>query len=138
MTVRLRAHHLLCILTYVGKGYSPAFTNNMTAIAGRISAGESIVIVEGPDDICAPLLAEDNAHCRDEHVHNRDLQAAKDVNRVLQVQTHAGAKIKLDKGSLLRLRTTFTQNQLRPACIGCKWGDLCTSISLNDYKGTFV
>ena len=25
MTVRLRAHHLLCMLTYVGKGYSPAF-----------------------------------------------------------------------------------------------------------------
>ncbi|TPN80750.1 DUF1284 domain-containing protein, partial [Mesorhizobium sp. B1-1-5] len=22
MTIRLRAHHLLCLLTYVGKGYS--------------------------------------------------------------------------------------------------------------------
>ena len=25
MTIRLRAHHLLCLLTYAGKGYSPAF-----------------------------------------------------------------------------------------------------------------
>lgn len=138
MTVRLRAHHLLCILTYMGKGYSPAFTDNMTAIAGRISAGEGIKIVEGPDDICAPLLAEDNVHCRDERVHKRDLQAAKDVSRVLQVQTHSGAKLCLDKPSLLRLRTAFTQYQVRSACIDCEWGDLCTSISLDDYKGTFV
>ena len=28
MTIKLRAHHLLCLLTYVGKGYSPAFTAN--------------------------------------------------------------------------------------------------------------
>ena len=62
MTVRLRAHHLLCMLTYIGKGYSPAFTDNMTVIAGRVSAGENVEIVDGPDEICAPRLAEANAH----------------------------------------------------------------------------
>jgi len=138
MTVRLRTHHLLCILTYIGKGYSPAFTDNMTVIAGRISAGENIEIVEGPDEICAPRFAEENVHCCDESVHNRDLQAAKDVGRILQVPIHPGAKLCLDKPSLKRLRAAFTQDQVRAACIDCQWGDLCTSISIDGYKDTFV
>ena len=50
MTVRLRPHHLLCLLTYVGKGYSPAFTANYDAIAMRIEQGEELLIVSGPDD----------------------------------------------------------------------------------------
>ena len=62
MTVRLRAHHLLCMLTYIGKGYGTAFTDNMTVIAGRVSAGENVEIVDGPDEICAPRQAEANAH----------------------------------------------------------------------------
>ena len=49
MTVRLRAHHLLCMLTYVGKGYSPAFVENYEAIAARLSAGEEIEMVAGPE-----------------------------------------------------------------------------------------
>ncbi len=56
MTVRLRGHHLLCMLTFVGKGYSPAFVENYDRIAGRLSEGEDILLVDGPDDICAPLL----------------------------------------------------------------------------------
>lgn len=138
MTVRLRAHHLLCILTYIGKGYSPAFTENMTVIAGRISAGESIEIVEGPDEICAPRLAKANAHCCDDSVYKRDLQAAKDVGRLLQVRVHTGAKLSLDKGSLKLLRSAFTQDQVRSACNDCQWGELCTRISINGYEGTIV
>jgi len=138
MTVRLRAHHLLCILTYIGKGYSPAFTDNMTVIAGRISAGEDIEIVEGPDEICAPRLAEANAHCCDDSVHKRDLRAAKDVGRVLQVRVHTGAKLSLDTGSLKLLRSAFAQDQVRSACNDCQWGELCTRISINGYEGTIV
>jgi len=138
MTVRLRAHHLLCILTYIGKGYSPAFTDNMTVIAGRISAGETIEIVEGPDDICAPRQAETNAHCCDDSVQKRDLQAAQDVGRVLQILVRDGAKLSLDKSSLKRLRAAFTQDKIRSACRDCQWGEICTAISTNGYGGAMV
>ncbi len=138
MTVRLRAHHLLCILTYIGKGYSPAFTDNMTVIAGRISAGETIEIVEGPDDICAPRLAKNDVHCFTESVHNRDLQAAADVGRILQVPVHTGATLSLETRSLKRLRAAFTQDHVRAACIHCQWDDLCTRISKNGYEGAIV
>ncbi len=54
MTVELRPHHLLCMLTYVGKGYSPAFCANYDAVLARLSAGEEILLVDGPDSVCAP------------------------------------------------------------------------------------
>ena len=112
MTVRLRAHHL-CMLTYIGKGYSPAFTDNMTVIAGRVSAGEKVEIVEGPDEICAPRLAEANAHRSDDSVYNRDLPAAKDVGRVLQVPVHTGTLFSLSRGSLKLLRSALANKMAR-------------------------
>ncbi len=43
MTVRLRAHHLLCMLTFVGEGYSARLRRQLPAsIARRLSAGEAI------------------------------------------------------------------------------------------------
>ncbi|WP_439343967.1 DUF1284 domain-containing protein [Vacuolonema iberomarrocanum] len=72
MTIRVRPHHLLCLLTYSGKGYSPAFIANYDAIAARLSKGEDIVIVCGPDDICAPLLSDSEPHCWSASVTERD------------------------------------------------------------------
>lgn len=138
MTVRLRAHHLLCILTYVGKGYSPAFTDNMTVVAGRIAAGETIEIVEGPDDICVPRQAETNPHCRDDSIHNRDLQAAQDVGKILKISVRSGVKLSLDKHTLKRLRAAFTQNLVRSACHDCQWDEICSALSKNGYRGAIV
>ncbi len=45
MTVRLRTHHLLCLLTYVGRGYSPAFVENMDQVAARLSEGREGILV---------------------------------------------------------------------------------------------
>jgi hypothetical protein len=62
MTVRLRGHHLLCLLTFVGKGYTPAFTANYRRIVARLNEGAAVELVDGPDDICAPMLAEAEHH----------------------------------------------------------------------------
>ena len=57
--IKLRPHHLLCILTYVGKGYSKPFTENFDAICERINQGErNVEIIKGPDDVCAPRLCD--------------------------------------------------------------------------------
>lgn len=54
--INMRGHHLLCVLTFEGAGYSQRFTRNLAAIVERLSAGEEILIVAGPDDICAPVV----------------------------------------------------------------------------------
>jgi uncharacterized protein len=75
MAVRLRAHHLLCLLAYTGKGYSADFLANLDEITARLQAGEDSLLVDGPDDICAPLLGSAQSHCTGLSVVERDREA---------------------------------------------------------------
>ncbi|KQT66263.1 MULTISPECIES: DUF1284 domain-containing protein [unclassified Aureimonas] len=138
MTVRLRPHHLLCLLTYVGKGYSAAFTANYDAVAARIAGGEPVLIVAGPDDICTPLLAEVDAHCRESRVADRDDLAARDVGRLLGRSIEPGTSLVLDPARLFAMRGAFAAGSTREACFDCPWSDLCTSVAGGGYHGTIV
>jgi hypothetical protein len=71
MAVPMRAHHLLCVLSYSGEGYSPAFVHGFNGIVQRLGAGEPMELVTGPDAICAPLCNDACAHC-----HKRERHAA--------------------------------------------------------------
>ena len=138
MTIRLRPHHLLCLLTYVGKGYSADFTRNYDAIAKRLSTGENILVVDGPDDICAPLLCDATAHCRNESVIARDSKAAEDVGRLLGAPILPGVTMEVGPDLLLAWRTGFRSGQTRTACVGCEWSDLCTAIASDGFVGAVV
>jgi hypothetical protein len=138
VTVKLRSHHLLCLLTYVGKGYSPAFTANYDVIADRLGRGEDILIVSGPDDICAPLLDEPEPHCLRDGVIERDRLAARDVGALLARPVRVGARLKLDAVALARLRQAFSTGSTRAACQGCEWTDLCSAVAIGGYQGTRV
>ena len=138
MTVRLRPHHLLCVLTYVGRGYSPAFTANMTAVTERLGAGEDIELVAGPDDICAPLLADPDAHCHRASVMERDRAAARDLGELLGLDVRTGAHLVLDEDLVTRLRAAFASHQIRSVCTGCAWIDLCGSIAASGFDGAVL
>lgn len=138
MTVRLRPHHLNCLLTYIGEGYSPAFTANYDVIAGRIGAGEDILVVDGPDDICAPLLNEREPHCLGESVVERDRLAAVELGNLLAHQIGRGVVLRLDAPTLAALREAFSLGRTRAACQGCEWQSLCTSIAARGYEGARI
>lgn len=136
--IRLRPHHLLCILTYAGKGYSPAFVANYDAIAARIGAGEDVLLVSGPDDVCAPLLGEADAHCFNASVTERDRLAAGDVAALLGEAVEDEALLTLDAARLKQMREAFAAHTIRSACPGCEWHDLCTGIAAQGFAGTRV
>ncbi|WP_026379800.1 DUF1284 domain-containing protein [Afifella pfennigii] len=138
MTIRLRPHHLLCLLTYVGKGYSPAFTSNYDVIAGRLAQGEDVLIVAGPDDICAPLLGEEDAHCWRASVRVRDSLAARDLRRLMPGPVRAGTTITLGPELLRAMRGAFAAGKTRSACLGCQWSDLCSAVAASDYRGVVI
>lgn len=132
MTVRLRPHHLLCLLSYSGRGYSPAFSANMTRVARRLGAGERVEIVEGPDDICAPLLGEAEPHCRRAGVTERDRRAARDLGRL------PGAGLVFAPGLVKRWRAAFASGRIRTACAGCEWVELCDAIAASGFDGAVL
>ncbi|MBZ9851974.1 DUF1284 domain-containing protein [Mesorhizobium sp. CA14] len=138
MTVRLRAHHLLCLLTYVGKGYSPAFTANYDNVVKRLGEGEGVMIVSGPDDICAPLLGEPEPHCLRESAAERDRLAARDVGALLNRPIQAGDQIVLDAPSLAGMRKAFSAGLTRQACSGCEWSRLCDAVAASGFSDTYL
>lgn len=138
MTLRLRPHHLLCLLTYVGKGYSPAFVENYDRLARRLSAGEDITVVEGPDDICAPLLGDPDAHCHRPGVDARDRQAARDVGDLLGVAIVAGARLTNTPALIRHMREGFARHRTRAACTGCEWSGLCDAVAASGYRTSRV
>ena len=137
MTVALRAHHVLCMLTYVGKGYSPAFVRNFDGIVHRLAAGEEACLVEGPDAVCAPLCESEGAcaHCHSAGVRVRDQRAAQELALLLGRPLGVGSRLQLDGALLARLRTAYISGQIRGACAGCEWADLCRRIASAGYDG---
>ncbi|WP_119166215.1 DUF1284 domain-containing protein [Algihabitans albus] len=136
MTLRLRHHHLLCLLTYVGKGYSPAFVANFDRIAARVSGGEEVLLVEGPDDICAPLIAsEAQPHCQRDSVRRRDTEATEDLSRLLDEPLPVGKTITLSAQTKNRLRQGFAAGTARRACSGCQWHDFCSAVAAEGFEG---
>jgi hypothetical protein len=138
VTVRLRAHHLLCMLTFVGEGYTPAFTANYVSIARRLSSGEEIEMVSGPDDICAPLLSGTTAHCHNASVIARDEAAAEAIGRLLKMKISDGTRIIPDKTLLKRLRRNFALGTIRKACGACEWSELCGHVAERGFKDVLV
>lgn len=124
------------MLTYVGKGYSRAFTDNYDSAVSRLCAGEDAVLVDGPDDICQPLLGDAEAHCRRQSVTDRDERAASAVAGLLGRPLRPGETISLDAAAIERMRDAFRARTTRDACAGCEWFDLCTAIAGDDFAGT--
>ena len=135
MTIRLRAHHLLCLLTFIGKGYTPAFTANYRRIVARLNAGEAAELVEGPDDICAPMLGEPGHHCRNASVRERDMQALADVAALLGRPLASDESFTFDPVRVAALRAAFAAGAIRTACQGCQWSGLCTDIAAGGFTG---
>lgn len=138
MPVRLRGHHFLCILTYRGYGYTPAFVDNMTAIVAGISRGRPVRLAEGPDDICCGLTADDRIACNHDcaTAETRDLDriAVEEITSLLDVDF--GAPVVVDETMVAKLRTAFAGRTIRGACRRCRWSDFCTSIAAEAFTET--
>jgi len=134
MTVRLRPHHMLCMLTYAGDGYSAAFTANFDAIVERIAAGEDVLIVTGPDDLCAPLLCRPDPHCLRDSVRGRDALAARDLGKLLDMDLSAECRVTVGKPELRQMREAFATGETREACQGCQWHGLCTAVARRGFR----
>ena len=144
MTIRLRGHHLLCLLTYRGVGYSDTFVANLDRVAARLTGGEAVEIVAGPDDVCEPLCAADDgmaAHCHLRRTRARDRAALGAVSAVLGRglavgDAAAGDALVLDPETVARLRAAFAAGTIRAACTRCPWDGLCTQVAEAGFAGT--
>ena len=136
--VQLRGHHFLCMLTFKGFGYSPDFTANMSTKINHIASGAPVVLVEGPDDICAGMskaCTHATGHdCRAKDILLMDETARNAVEAVLGRDLSLSAPITPSDLSLLR--EAFAAGSIRAACGGCSWFEVCNSIAAKHFLGT--
>lgn len=117
MHIKLRGHHLLCLLGYRGMGYSPDFCVNMTKIYETLRSRPEtrIAIVEGPDEICAAFPSdEQRPHCEDLSVYRKDAA----VLEMLGLQTGSEwswAEI------LGKIAAEFVPKDISVVCATCPW-----------------
>jgi uncharacterized protein len=135
--LRIRPHHLLCVLTFAGNGYSPEFVANFQRIANLIASGShTLEIVFGPDDICSTILADPECHCRNAGVLDRDRLAVEALTTLLPSPIEEHSRLQLDPDTLNQLRTAFKTGSIRKACHGCQWSPLCDSVAKDSFSET--
>ncbi|WP_417323459.1 DUF1284 domain-containing protein [Daeguia caeni] len=129
------------MLSYRGNGYSPEFVQNFDVIAERLNNRETIRLVDGPDDICAPLCrggASSSGHCHNESVTRRDRLALAAISPLLGRTLQSGTEMVLDGRQLALLRRAFAEGAIRKACHGCEWFDLCTTTAAENFAHTRI
>lgn len=139
--IKLRGHHLLCMLTYKGMGYTPAFIERFDDIVARLNQGETIEIITGPDDLCTALdtpcpAAHWTSSCCSADTKNRDDHAIRLITEQLGIILREGSFFSPDTKTIKRLREAFTRGTLRPACTDCNWASICTDIAATGYNAT--
>ncbi|RWR46487.1 DUF1284 domain-containing protein [Sinirhodobacter ferrireducens] len=117
--LRYRPHHFLCSLGFEGKGYSDAFTANMTAIVmGRLraaaGAGVEIEVTAAADDICAPCPSRRGEGC----------DTAATIDRLDAAHARAlglTAGDRLSWGEALERMRALPADALTEICAPCQW-----------------
>ena len=149
--IPLRGHHLLCLLTYKGLGYSPAFVERMTAVALAIGVGASVRMVVGPDLICrAPCprlglaaggapegLCDEAARARD------DAQILTTIHRLYPAWGGLlrSGRVIPDLGRFVGLGRRLLRTQahlIRASCADCAWDETCRAIIAQDFEGVLL
>ena len=133
--LHLRPHHLLCLQTFTGHGYSEEFVRHMTAVQGLLltDALASIGLVHGVDELCAHCPNNRDGQCTsanpalfDAHVLSR-LQVSGAVPEDL---TGRSAVLHGIPDSL-----TVSASVLEECCPGCEWKPLCAEWSGSHKRG---
>ena len=119
-TIRFRPHHFLCALGYEGKGYSDAFTANMSAIVierlrGPGGGRTRIKVTNRADSICGPCP------------HKRAFSCAEAPKINVLDRNHAAA-LDLKPGDILtwdeaksRILDKVPPGSLTALCSNCQW-----------------
>ncbi|MAE42479.1 hypothetical protein CMO93_01800 [Candidatus Woesearchaeota archaeon] len=114
----LRAHHLLCIRNFKGKGYSPEFVRNYYEVLGRLTKA-NIKIVNSVDVICEKC-PHNKGVCKKEK--DSEMKTRKFDDRLIKT-----ANIDLDEEYLYEdLKELVKHIKARDFCNDCEWKSLCT------------
>ena len=121
--IRLRPHHLLCLQTFVGHGYSEEFVQHMTLVKKQLDTDPRtpIALVSGADDLCCHCPNCAGGQCTSEKPALFDRLTASRLACHAAPGTHG-----LIFGIPEELH--IKEALLAACCPGCEWKDLCIEV----------
>ncbi|MEW7009158.1 MULTISPECIES: DUF1284 domain-containing protein [unclassified Lentilitoribacter] len=136
--IKLRGHHLLCSLTFAGRGYSRDFERDFKKVIQRIKQNEPIEIVSGPDEICASVKDCVGSHCFEDRIINRDSLALRDISALLGVKLEVGSKLIPNDLFHNQYRKAYQLQSVRSACFDCQWSEVCDAVVADGFNKTHL
>ena len=115
---KIRAHHGMCLSFFQGKGYSGDFVENMVRMKAILAENPEIILMDGPDDICAACPNRLTETCAE--------KASRYDREVLRrCGLSAGERLPYREFSRKVMETILRPGVRAEICGDCQWSSLC-------------
>lgn len=122
--LKIRSHHLLCVLGFSGLGYSQKFIATMEEVAKRMRFNPTfpITVVAECDIICASCPHNKENKCLKETESELKVKT-RDLELLLRLGLEAGTQILADE-ALMRIKERLSFEDMAEICRDCEWLEL--------------
>jgi len=119
--LKIRSHHLLCILGFRGLGYSEEFVSNMEEVVGALRSDPSlpITLVVGCDAICASCPHNKEGKCLKRANSEVDVPIL-DLELLKRLGLEAGSQM-LAGEAWEEVKKRLAPKDLTEICGDCEW-----------------
>ena len=115
---KIRAHHGMCLSFFQGKGYSGDFVENMVRMKAILAENPEIILMDGPDDICAACPNRLTETCAE--------KASRYDREVLRrCGLSVGERLPYREFSRKVIETILRPGVRAEICGDCQWSSLC-------------
>ena len=134
VVLHLRPHHLLCLQTFTGHGYSEEFVRHMALVKRQLTREPrtAIELVSGVDDLCAHCPNNVDGQCTSDNPALFDTQVSRKLYSSGIINPEAVSKDHPGKRPVLPGipdALEMSVSVLEECCPGCEWKELCLSIA---------
>lgn len=122
--LKIRPHHLLCMLGFRGLGYSGEFISNMAKLVGKLRSDSTfpIILVVGCDAICVSCPHNKEGKCLKRA--DSELKAkALDLELLQRIMFKTGIQMPIDE-ALRMVKERITSEDMVELCRDCEWWEL--------------
>ena len=120
--MKIRGHHLICILGFRGLGYSPEHVLNMKRIVGRLQSPRSVhfEVVDYPDDICAFCPFFIDGGCQQNGPKSESIVKSLDFNVMARLALTAEERLTWPEAEA-KIRARLYPEDINVICKECRW-----------------
>ena len=120
--MNIRAHHLLCMKYFRGKGYNKEFVSNFYKVIKELKNNPIVKITNCPDIICGACHHNDNGKCIKKGPDSENKVRKKDniIAEYLGIKLNQEIKV-ADASNLLNSRL----DKIKEICKDCEWKEYC-------------